>query len=117
MATNIRKQNDRYVNDVITTTQSDEIHITEDKLRLKLIKHFDRYRKSKEWIAYLGNAVAIGIALMTTTFNETWGIPAYIWRDIVWVAEFFFIYKFIVSLFNTIRYNISIDKIIQVIES
>lgn len=55
-------------------TESDEILITDDKLKLKLIKFRDDRRVRTAWIAPFSVALTLIIALTTAEFHETYGL-------------------------------------------
>lgn len=55
-----------------SNTSSDEIQITEDKLRLKLKDYIEKARESKDWVSWLGIFVSTMLSLLTAEFHDCW---------------------------------------------
>lgn len=56
------------------------IHITEDKLKVILLEHRDKNNQFYSWTTPFGIFVSCLLATITSTFENTWGIPASTWE-------------------------------------
>ena len=61
-------------------TDQSLILITEDKLRVILYEHRDKNNQFYSWTTPLGVFVSCFLATITSTFGNTWGIPASTWE-------------------------------------
>lgn len=61
-------------------TDQSLIHITEDKLRVILYEHKEKNKQFYSWTTPLGIFVSCLLATITSTFGNTWGIPASTWE-------------------------------------
>lgn len=61
-------------------TDQSLILITEDKLRVILYEHRDKNNQFYSWTTPLGVFVSCLLATITSTFGNTWGIPASTWE-------------------------------------
>ena len=96
-----------------TNVACDQIKIAEDKLRLKLIKHLSKVKKSRDWVTYLGIFLSSGAPIVTADFKSFWVLNS------VQVESFF---KFITivsafllfwSVWNAIFNRTDLDKIVK----
>ena len=96
-----------------TNVACDQIKIAEDKLRLKLIKHLSKVKKSRDWVTYLGIFLSSGAPIVTADFKSFWVLNS------VQVESFF---KFITigsacllfrSVWNAIFNRTDLDKIVE----
>ncbi|MDE5842932.1 MAG: hypothetical protein K2H35_04275 [Muribaculaceae bacterium] len=102
---------------VISITKTNLIKITEDKLELTLLKHFNRLKKSKEWLAALSFSLTILLVLLTSDFQEKWGIPGDGWQMLFLLTFIVSIVYLVISIVNCIKHNITVDTIIVAIKA
>ena len=60
--------------------------ITIDRLRILISDHVKKAERAGEWQAALGVFSSLLAAISTTTFKETLGVPADVWRALFLIA-------------------------------
>ncbi|QSX75607.1 hypothetical protein HIV01_003485 [Lysobacter arenosi] len=74
------------VDKVHRNTSQEIVEITVDKLRLILSAHIKKSEKLNEWQAALGVLISLIATLCTTTFRDTFGVRADVWKALFIVA-------------------------------
>lgn len=64
----------------------DAIIITEDKVRLCLMKHLEGLEQRRQWIAPAGILATLMATFPTTTFNDFVGLKAATWQAVFFLA-------------------------------
>ena len=96
-----------------TNVACDQIKIAEDKLRLKLIKHLSKVKKSRDWVTYLGIFLSSGAPIVTADFKSFWVLNS------VQVDSFFKLITIgsacllLRSVWNAIFNRTDLDKIVE----
>ena len=96
-----------------TNVACDQIKIAEDKLKLKLIKHLAKVKKSRDWITYLGIFLTSGSPIVTADFKSFWLLNS------VQVETFFKLVTlgsalmFIKSVWYALFNRTDVDKIVE----
>ena len=105
------------VTNTYSNTDVSLIAITEDKLINILTIHINKMKKSKEWIAAFSFSVSLLLVLLTSKFEEKWGLSGEQWQMV-------FILLFIVSIFylvytgyNCLKHTVTVDVIVQDIKN
>ena len=92
---------------------SDQIRITEDKLKLKLEKFEKSTKHSNSWITWFGIFLTAVAALNAASFIDALGIPGHAWETIFTITA---IVAFVGLFVSPIRYywnKMSIDDFID----
>lgn len=100
-------------NTLYENVSSDQIRITEDKLKLKLEKFEKSIKSSNRWLTWLGIFLTAVAALNTASFVEALGISGHTWETIFTITA---IIALLGLLFSPIRYysnKMSIDDFID----
>lgn len=95
-----------------TNVTCDQIRIAEDKLRLKLIRHLDKAKKSKDWVTWLSVFISTSTPLMTATFNDWLFLTAGQIESLFWIFSVGCLLMFIKSLFPAFS-GTNVDKIVD----
>ncbi len=74
------------VDKVHRNTSQEVVEITVDKLRIILSAHIKKSEKLNEWQAALGVLISLIATLCTTTFRDTFGVQADVWKALFIVA-------------------------------
>lgn len=96
-----------------SNTSSDEIQITEDKLRLKLEHYLTNARKSKDWVSWLGIFVTTLLTLVTADFHDLMGFDKSFFRNVcvlVCIGSFIAV---IVTAIKSSRNNCTVESFIN----
>ncbi len=107
----------KYIRDTIENVQTNEITISEDKLRNKLEKQIKRIKKSSGVISYLSVAITCVGVLVSTDFKEVYGITPDMWKTVFFLAAIVFIILFLTSGFNALFNKATVDSIIKDIKT
>lgn len=107
------KQNEITVGNHITQTSVDVIHITSDKLVNILTTHFNKLNKPHDIIGALALSLSLVIALITSTFNERWGISPDTWYGIFITLLVISIIYLLYTIYNRIFNSSNIHKVMK----
>lgn len=104
-------------NPVVYNLETVEIHITEDKVKNILNRHFDKISKSKEWINALIFFIPFSLAYFTSDFSTKtiFGITLKgEWLNaffcFVWIAALVYLG---ITIYNAIKNKDSVSDIIK----
>lgn len=91
------------------------ITITEDKMKLILIKHLNEIEDKKLWIAPLGIFITLLLIPLTTEkFKDAFSIPASVWQAACYIAIVIFFIWFIRSGYKSwASRKTTIDSVIE----
>ena len=107
----------KYIRDSIQNVQTNEITISEDKLRLKLERHIKRIRKASGVLSYLGVAITCIGVLAGTDFKEIGGITPDMWKTVFFLAAVAFIILTLYHGFYALFYRTSVDSMVNDIKT
>ncbi len=95
------------------------IHITEDKLNVILLKYESRNKKYFSWTTPLGIFISCLIAIITSKFEETWGLSPDTWKAIFIIITVVSGFGFLYSGYKSFegRNDIGIEKLIEEIKN
>lgn len=65
-----------------SNVSSDEIQITEDKLKLKLEHFVSDIKRINEWLAWFGLFLSTLFTLVTSDFHDFWGISSTFFQNV-----------------------------------
>ncbi|MCQ2116817.1 MAG: hypothetical protein MJY76_01580 [Bacteroidales bacterium] len=108
-------KNNGTIKKYFSNTKSNVLEITEDKLRNILSMHFDKIKRSKDWISALALFLSLLVTVITATFKN------FIFSPDTWKAIFVilligsFIYL-IYTASNAAKNKDSIENIIKDLE-
>lgn len=113
----VSQSKNKYINSVFENTQTNIITITEDKLINKLTIYTTKIKKGNDWIGALGILISIGLTLLTSSFNITFGISGDAWfLFFIFMAFVIFVY-FCYCLYNAFKNRTSIQDVINDIKT
>lgn len=96
-----------------SNTSSDEIQITEDKLRLKLKDYLEKVRESKDWVSWLGIFITTFVTLFTADFHDFWILSkSFLFHTCAWVCFGSFILT-IYCFWKSLKNDLTIDTFIS----
>lgn len=101
------------VENTISNTGVNLITITEDKLRIILMEHETKMKKSHDWFAALGFFATVTITLFTSDFHEVFGLDPIVLKTIFWILFFVSLGYLGYTLINSILKKDSVDSVIQ----
>lgn len=107
----------KYIRDTIQNVQTNEITISEDKLRIKLEKQIKRVKRGCGSLGYLGVAVTCIGVLVSADLKEVFGITPDMWKAVFFIATVVFIVLFFISAFNAIFNRATVDSIVKDIKT
>lgn len=107
-----KKEESRFIAQKCSNVKSDLIEITEDKLIVILTNHFNKVKKSRDWIGCLSVCITVIIALVTCEFKDAFGVSGQNWYTIFFISAFIFGFFTLKSLCYSLFKSTSIDKII-----
>lgn len=115
-------QNSINLNDDINITvhknlAQEIIIINIDKLKLILKDHQDALRQKRDWINPLALFLSLLITNLTSTFHDTWSIPANTWQAIFIILCVGALCWLCLAIYNAIRgKNCTIEAVINTIK-
>lgn len=101
------------VENTISNTGVNLITITEDKLRIVLMEHEAKMKRSHDWFAALGFFATVAVALLTSDFHEVFGLNPIVLKTIFWMLFFVSLAYLGYTLFNLFFKKDSVDRILQ----
>ena len=107
----------KYIRDSIENVQTNQITISEDKLRIKLEKQFKRLKRASGALSYLGLSITCVGVLLSTDFKEAFGITPDMWKTVFFLAAAFFIIMTLISGFNALFNRVTVDTIVDDIKT
>lgn len=102
----------RYILDSIVNVKTNEITISEDKLRNKLGKHIQAIKKSANVLAYLGLAITCLSVVVSASFKEWKGITPDMWKMLFIIGTIVFGFLFVNSAIYALFHKTSVDAIL-----
>lgn len=107
----------KYIRDSIENVQTNQITISEDKLRNKLEKQIKRIKKGSGSLSYFSLAVtSIGV-LVTAELKTIYGITPDMWKTIFCIIALYSFYCFLSSIFNAVFRSATVDTIVKDIKT
>lgn len=103
----------KYIRDSIENVQTNQIIISEDKLRNKLEKQLKRIKKTSGVLSYLGIAITCVGVLVSADFKKAFGITPDMWKTVFFLAAVVFFVFFIISGFHSIFNRVTVDSIVN----
>lgn len=107
----------KYVRDSIQNVQTNEITISEDKLRNKLERQIKRIKQASGTFSYLSVAITCLGVLVSTDFKEFVGITPDMWKMLFIIAAFVFFYLFLKSVFFALFHKVTVDTVVTDIKT
>lgn len=107
----------KYVRDSIQNVQTNEITISEDKLRNKLEKQIKRIKEASGTLSYLSVAITCIGVLVSTDFKEIFGITPDMWKMLFIIVSVFFSFLFLRSGFFALFHKVNVDTVINDIKT
>ena len=103
----------KYIRDSIENVQTNQIIISEDKLRNKLERQLKRIKKTSGVLSYLGIAITCVGVLVSADFKKAFGITPDMWKTVFFLAAVVFFVFFIISGFHSIFNRVTVDSIVN----
>jgi hypothetical protein len=97
--------------------QTNQITISEDKLRIKLEGQLRRVKKSSGVLSHLSIVITCVGVLVSTDFKDTYGITPDMWKTVFFLAAVVFFVLFIISAFHFIFNMVTVDSIVNDIKT
>lgn len=107
----------KYVRDSIQNVQTNEITISEDKLRNKLEKQIKRIKEASGTLSYLSVAITCIGVLVSTDFKEIFGITPDMWKMLFIIVSVIFSFLFLRSGFFALFHKVNVDTVINDIKT
>lgn len=107
----------KYIRDSIENVQTNEITISEDKLRIKLEKQIANIRKGCGVFGYLSVAITCVGVLVSVDLKEFYGITPDMWKMFFILMSLIFIGLFFYSSFYAIFHRTTVDTIVKDIKT
>lgn len=102
----------KYIRDSIENVQTNEIIISEDKLKNKLERQIRWIKKSSGVLSYLSMAVTCVGILVSTDFKMKFGITPDMWKTVFFIASIVFGGLFLMSSFYALFHRVTVDSIV-----
>lgn len=107
----------KYIRDSIENVQTNQITISEDKLRNKLEKQIKRIKKGSGSLSYFSLAItSIGV-LVTAELKTIYGITPDMWKTIFCIIALYSLYRFFSSILYAIFRSATVDTIVKDIKT
>lgn len=100
-------------NTLYENVSSDQIRITEDKLKLKLEKFEKSIKRSNNWLTWFGIFLTTVAALNAASFVDALGISGVAWETIFTIVAIVAFIGLIISPIKYYRNKITIDDFID----
>ena len=112
-------ESEKFIENRRENIKTDLITITQDKLENILIKHLDKLLLKSKWITPLSLTLSILATILTSTFNDSFGLSKDIWAAIFYILFISSIVWFVVLLIKLVRNykSTSIDSLIKEISN
>ena len=107
----------RYIRDSIENVQTNQITISEDKLRIKIERQIKRIKKSSGVLGYFGVAVTCIGVLVSTDFKTVLGITPDMWKTVFVLAAAVFVVLTLISGFNALFNRVTVDTVVNDIKT
>lgn len=107
----------KYIRDSIENIQTNEITISEDKLRIKLEKQIKRVRRGSGVLGYISVAITCVGVLVSTDFKEVYGITPDMWKTVFFLAAVVFVGLSFFHVFYALFFRASVDSIVKDIKT
>lgn len=107
----------KYIRSSIENVQTNEITISEDKLRIKLEHQIEWIKRSSGVLSYLSLVITCISILVSTEFKEIHGITPDMWKAFFYLATAAFLALFFVHGFNAIFHRVTVDSIVKDIKT
>ena len=107
----------KYIRDSIENVQTNQITISEDKLRIKLENQIKRVKRGSGSLSYLGLAVTCFGVLVTAELKTVFGITPDMWKAVFFIVAFISFCMFIYRLFNALFCKATVDTIVEDIKT
>lgn len=107
----------KYVRDSIQNVQTNEITISEDKLRNKLERQIKGIKEASGTFSYLSVAITCIGVLVSTDFKEFMGITPDMWKMLFIIAAVVFMVLFLKSGFHAVFHRVNVDTIVNDIKT
>ncbi len=111
-----KKNNGVTIDNEISRTSVNIIHITEDKLENILIRHITHLKKSRDWISAVALSITLFGTLFTVKFNEYLGIPGATIKGIFVTLSIASLFYLGYVLLNCFKYNFKVEDILDAIK-
>lgn len=108
---------DKYVRDSIENVQTNEITISEDKLRNKLERQIRRIKDSSGTLSYLSVAITCISVVVSANFKEFVGITPDMWKMLFIIGSVVFVFLFLKSGYNALFHKVTVDIIVKDIKT
>lgn len=107
----------KYIRDSIENVQTNQITISEDKLRIKLERQLKQIKKASGALSYLSLIITCVGVLVSTDFKVAFGITPDMWKTVFFLASIGFFILFIISGFHSIFNRVTVDSIVNDIKT
>ena len=107
----------KYIRDSIENVQTNQITISEDKLRIKLERQLKQIKKASGVLSYLSIVITCVGVLVSTDFKVAFGITPDMWKTVFFLASIGFFILFIISGFHSLFNRVTVDSIVNDIKT
>ena len=107
----------KFIRDSIENVQTNQITISEDKLRIKLEKQIKRIKKSSGVLGYMSVTITCVGVLVSTDFKTVISITPDMWKTVFFIAAVVFLVLTAISGFNAIFNRVNVDSIVKDIKT
>ena len=107
----------KYVRASIQNVQTDEITISEDKLRNKLERQFKYVKESSGTLSYLSVAITCVGVLVSTDFKEALGLTPDMWKMLFIIVAVVFAFFFVKRGIKGLLHRVTVDTIVNDIKT
>ena len=107
----------KYIRDSIQNVQTNEITISEDKLRIKLEKQIGFIKRASGSLGYLSMSVTCFGVLVGTDFKIVFSITPDMWKTVFFIASIAFFIAFLYSGFYAVFKKATVDTIVRDIKT
>ena len=107
----------KYIRASIENVQTNQITISEDKLRIKLENQIKRIKRGSGSLSYLGLAItSIGV-LVTAELKTVFGITPDMWKTVFFIVAVISFCMFLYSIINIVFWRVTVDTIVEDIKT
>lgn len=107
----------KYIRNSIENVQTNQITISEDKLRIKIERQIKRIKKSSGVLGYLGVTVTCVGVLVSTDFKTVIGITPDMWKTIFFIAAIVFLVITVIRGFHSLFNQVTVDSFVNDIKT
>ena len=107
----------KYIRASIENVQTNQITISEDKLRIKLENQIKRVKRGSGSLSYLGLTITCIGVLVTADLKTVFGVTPDMWKAVFFILAVVSFCLFLYSIINAIFCRATVDTIVEDIKT